>query len=164
MDENPGRDGRRSFVGLAVFAVLVACAAVVGGSASQRAGEVYAGLEQPVWAPPAWVFGPVWLCLYVLIAVAGWLVWRAAGWRGATTALSLFLVQLILNAGWTPLFFAAEWRGVALVDIVLLLAAITVLVPLFARHSRLAASLLLPYWVWVAFATALNLSIWRLNM
>lgn len=164
MGEKQGRSGRESAVGLVVFALLVVCVAVVGGTASQQAGEVYTQLNQPAWAPPSWIFGPVWLCLYVLIAIAGWLVWRAAGWWGAGIALSLFLVQLILNAGWTPLFFAAGWRGVALVDILLLLGTITVLIPLFARHSRLAALLFLPYWAWVAFASALNLSVWRLNM
>ncbi len=105
----------------------------------------------------------MWIALYVLIAVAGWLVWRRAGWRGARAALTLFAVQLVLNAAWTPLFFGAEMRAAALVDILLLLAVITAMIPAFARVSRTAAALLVPYWAWVAFASALTFAMWQLN-
>lgn len=160
--QEPRTDGS-TLLGLVGFALAVAAAAVVGGLASADAGGAYARLAQPAWAPPSWLFGPVWIALYVLIAVAGWLVWRRAGWKGARWALTLFAVQLVLNAAWTPLFFGAEMRFAALVDILVLLAVITAMIPAFARVSRTAAVLLVPYWVWVAFATALTFAMWQLN-
>ncbi|MBQ1080968.1 TspO/MBR family protein [Nocardiopsis sp. B62] len=146
-----------------VFAAAVTAAALVGVLSNPGTAGDYAALQQPSWAPPSWLFGPVWTVLYAMIAVSGWLVWRQRGWQGARTELSLFAVQLLLNAAWSPLFFTAGLRGTALVDIVLLLAALAVTILLFARVSRWAAVLLVPYWAWVAFATALNFSIWSLN-
>jgi tryptophan-rich sensory protein len=102
----------------------------------------------------------VWTILYAMIAVAGWLVWRRTGW---STALTAYAVQLGLNAIWTPIFFGAGQYGWALVDIVVLWFAIGATVALFWRESRLAAALLLPYWAWVTFATALNAAIWWAN-
>ncbi|MFD6098430.1 TspO/MBR family protein [Nocardiopsis flavescens] len=148
----------------AALAVLLAAAfgsALLGVTASPDTAGEYARLARPDWAPPSAVFGPVWTVLYAAIAVSGWLVWRRGGLRGA--ALALFAGQLVLNALWTPLFFAAGMRGTALVDIVLLLALITATVAVFSRTSRAAALLLVPYWAWVAFATALNAAVWWLN-
>jgi translocator protein len=145
--------------GLAVFAVAVAAVAVIGSLSAVSAASDYAALQQPSWAPPSWVFGPVWTTLYVMIAFSGWLAWRA----GARRELALFGAQLVLNAIWTPLFFAAGQFGLALVDIVLLLVSIVALIAVFARRSRLAAGLLVPYLLWVGFATALNASIWAAN-
>ncbi|MFY7070177.1 TspO/MBR family protein [Nocardiopsis changdeensis] len=148
----------------AALAVLLAAAfgsALVGVLASPDTAGEYASLTRPDWAPPSSVFGPVWTVLYAAIALAGWLVWRRGALRG--TALALFAGQLVLNALWTPLFFAAGLRGTALVDIVLLLALITVTIAAFRRTSAAAALLLVPYWAWVAFATALNAAIWWLN-
>lgn len=157
------RTGARSLLALLGFALAVAVAAVIGGLASSAAGDVYGQLEQPGWAPPSWLFSPVWTVLYVLIAVAGWLVWRRAGWSGARVAMTLFVVQLVLNAAWPPLFFAAEMRLVAFIEIIALLAVITAMIAAFARISRPAAALMVPYWVWVAYASALNFSLWQLN-
>ena len=150
-------------LGLAAFGVAAAVAAVTGNLAALSAADQYGALTQPAWAPPPWLFGPVWTVLYVSIAVAGWLVWRRAGWSGARTALSVFAVQLVLNALWTPLFFGAGLFGVAFVEIVALWLSIVATIVLFARHSRPAAALLLPYLAWVTFASALNLAIWVLN-
>lgn len=150
-------------VGLAVFGVAVAAAAAIGGLAAASAADRYGELVQPSWAPPAWLFGPVWTVLYVTIAVAGWLVWRKAGWSGARTALTVFAAQLVLNALWTPLFFGAEQFGLAFAEIVLLWLTIIATIVLFARHSRPAALLLVPYLAWVTFASTLNLAIWVLN-
>lgn len=162
-DHTPTMTTRRSLLGLAVFGLAVLAASGIGGLGSQQAGEVYGQLQLPNWAPPQWLFSPVWLALYVFIAISGWLVWRQAGWNGTKIALSLFALQLVLNAAWSPLFFAAGWRGVAFVDIAALLVVLTALIIVFARHSRIAAGLLVPYWAWVTFAAALNLSIWQLN-
>jgi tryptophan-rich sensory protein len=101
--------------------------------------------------------------LYTMIAVSGWLVWRRAGWSGARPALTVYAVQLVLNALWTPLFFGAGLFGLAFAEILLLAAAIVATIVLFARHSRAAAALLVPYLAWVGFAAALNFAIWTLN-
>ncbi|GLY41903.1 tryptophan-rich sensory protein [Amycolatopsis sp. NBRC 101858] len=145
---------------LAGFLAAVAVVAVVGGFAASSSREVYAGLEQPPWAPPSWLFGPVWTVLYVLIAVSGWLYWRAGGTR---TGFAWYAVGLVLNAAWTPLFFAAGAYTLALVEIVLLDIAVAGALTLFWRRSRVAAALQVPYLTWTVFATALNAAIVVLN-
>jgi tryptophan-rich sensory protein len=152
--------GASRWLGMAGFGIAVLCTAVVGGLAASGSKAEYAALELPGWAPPAWLFGPVWTILYVLIALAGWLVWQRTGW---TPALHAYAVQLGLNAAWTPLFFGAGWYGVALVEIVLLWVLIAVTIVLFRRISRPAAALLVPYVAWVSFATALNAAVWWAN-
>lgn len=153
----------RSVVAAICFAVAVLATALVGGLAAAGSGGVYAELEVPTWAPPSWLFSPVWTALYVLIAVAGWLVWRAAGLAGAKTFFVVYVLQLVLNALWTPLFFALGLYGAALIEIVFLDAAVAATIVLAWRHSRLAALLLVPYLAWSLFATALNTAIWLLN-
>jgi tryptophan-rich sensory protein len=145
---------------LVPFVLAVALAAVVGGLAAGNAPAQYADLRQPAFAPPSWLFGPVWTVLYVMIAVAGWLLWRAAGW---CPALAWWVVQLVLNLAWTPLFFAADLLGWALVEVVALLIAVASTVALAWRPSRRAAWLLVPYLAWVGFATALTAAFWHLN-
>lgn len=152
--------GGRKRWALLGFGAAVTVAAAIGGLGVRGTAQEYARLDQPDWAPPSWVFGPVWTFLYALIAVAGWLVWRRVGFG---PALYAWTAQLVLNAIWTPLFFGAGRYGLAFAEIVLMWLAIGVTVVLFARVSRLAAALLLPYWAWVTFAAALNLSIWQLN-
>ena len=142
------------------FVAAVAVVAVVGSLASVSASEQYAGYAQPSWAPPSWLFGPVWTVLYLTVAVSGWLVWRRSGLVGAHVA---YAVQLVLNMAWTPLFFGAGLFGVAFAEVVLLGLSIVATIVLFARHSRAAAWLLVPYLGWVTFASALNYSIWTLN-
>jgi tryptophan-rich sensory protein len=144
-------------LGLAGFAAAAAAAALIGVLGVSGTSAEYQSLAQPSWAPPSWLFGPVWTVLYVMIAVAGWLVWRRAGW---TTALSVYAVQLVLNAVWTPIFFGFGEYGLALVDIVVLWLLIGATIWLFRPVSRAAAWLLVPYWAWVTFATALNAWIW----
>ena len=147
--------------------VLWLCATLatggIGAAASINAASFYRQLTQPAWAPPAWLFGPVWSVLYVLMGIAAWLVWRQHGFRGAASALALFVAQLFANALWTWLFFAWRLGAVALVEIVILWLLIATTVVLFWRLQRAAAVLLLPYLAWVSFATALNFSLWRLN-
>jgi len=124
----------------------------------------YQTLSKPAWTPPDWVFGPVWTTLYFLMALAAWLVWRRTGWSTGRTALVLFALQLVLNAAWSPLFFSLHSPGIALVDIILLWAAIAATLWSFGRISALAASLFVPYLMWVSYATALNWAIWRMNL
>ncbi|MFJ9944716.1 TspO/MBR family protein [Streptomyces erythrochromogenes] len=137
--------------------------AALGAFASADAGMVYESLDRPVWAPPAWLFGPVWTALYATIGIAAWLVWRHPDHDRVRTALVWWSIQLVLNLAWTPLFFAARQYGLALLDILLLLAALGTTVVRFRRLNLAAALLLVPYLLWVAFASALNASIWHLN-
>jgi translocator protein len=155
----PAPGGRRWW-GLLGFAALVAVAAAVGAFAVTDPATEYADLVQPSWAPPSWLFSPVWTVLYVMIAIAGFLAWRRAG---VGPAVGFWLAQLVLNAAWTPLFFGAGRYGLAFAEIALLWLLIAVTTVLFWRISRAAALLMLPYWAWVTFAAALNLAIWRLN-
>lgn len=136
----------------------------IGAIASVHAREFYATLNQPPWAPPAGVFGPVWTLLYMCMGVAAWLVWRERGFARARGALGLFLLQLGVNALWSWLFFAWHRGGLAFADIVVLLALIVATISAFARIRRAAAWLLVPYLAWVAFATALNYSVWQRNL
>ncbi|MEU8607952.1 TspO/MBR family protein [Actinoplanes sp. NPDC048791] len=151
---------RPSWWGLLPFAAAVAAAALIGGLGVAGTAAEYQNLDQPSWAPPSWLFGPVWTILYAMIAVAGWLVWRRTGWN---RALTVYAVQLVLNALWTPIFFGFGQYGLALVDIVAMWLLIGATIFLFRPISRAAAWLLVPYWAWVTFATALNAAIWSAN-
>lgn len=138
-------------------------AAAIGGSASVQAGPFYADLVRPGWAPPGSVFGPVWTVLYVLMGFAAWLVWRVGGFRAARFALALFLAQLAINALWSWLFFGWQRGALAFADILLLWALIVATLIAFWRIRPLAGALLVPYLLWVTFASALNYSVWQLN-
>jgi benzodiazapine receptor len=157
---HPPQSTSARWLGLAAFAAAVAAVALIGSLAVTGASTEYASLRRPSWAPPSRLFGPVWTALYAMIAVSGWLVWRRVGLR---PALLPYLAQLLLNAIWTPLFFGLGAYGWALVDIVVLWCVIATNAAVFWRLSRPAALLLVPYWLWVTFATALNASIWLLN-
>jgi tryptophan-rich sensory protein len=124
----------------------------------------YGSLNRPSFAPPNSVFGPVWTVLYVTMGLCAAAVWRR-GLKapGVRTALILFLIQLLLNGVWSPLFFGAHRIGWALVDIVLLWIAIGWTLTAFLRVSRAAGLGLIPYWAWVSFATLLNAGYWWLN-
>jgi benzodiazapine receptor len=150
-------------LGLVGWLLLVFAAAALGGFASANAGDFYRDLVRPAWAPPGWLFGPVWSVLYALMGIAAWLVWRARGFAGAGPALRVFLLQLTANALWSWLFFVWQQGGLAFIEILLLWALILVTAVLFWRISRVAGWLLLPYLAWVSFASVLNLSMWRLN-
>lgn len=154
---------RRSVVGFLLWCLPVFVAAALGGWASASAASFYGALNQPQWAPPGWLFGPVWSVLYALMALSAWLVWRAHGWVAARGPLLLFLAQLILNALWSWLFFAWHLGAAALVDIALLLVLIVATIVGFWRLHRIAAVLLWPYLAWVAFASVLNYAVWSLN-
>lgn len=129
-----------------------------------RPGAWYEQLAKPSWRPPNWLFAPVWTLIYLTIAVSGWLVWREAGLAEGALPLAIYLVQLLLNAAWTPLFFGLHRPDLAFVDIVLLWLSIIATMMAFHPVSQTAAFLLLPYLLWVTFAAALNFSIWRLNL
>ena len=150
-------------LGLAGWLLASFATAALGGLASINAAGFNAQLVQPAWAPPGWVFGPVWTVLYILMGVAAWLVWRKHGFRGAGAALNIYAAQLVANAVWTWLFFAWRLGAVAFAEIALLWLLIAATICLFWRLHWWAAILLLPYLAWVSFAAALNFTLWRLN-
>lgn len=150
-------------MGLVGWLAVTFVAAGVGAVASADAPGFYAQLSRPAWAPPAWVFGPVWTALYLLMALAAWLVWRERERPGVDGALSLYLVQLGANALWSWMFFGWRQGAFALVDILLLLILIGTLAAAFWRFNRLASVLLLPYFAWVAFASVLTGVVWQRN-
>jgi benzodiazapine receptor len=124
----------------------------------------YASLRKPFCTPPDWVFAPVWIGLYILMGIAVFLVWRT-GWHEKQTqmALVLFSVQLILNALWSFLFFGLRSPLAGLIEISILAVVILFTIQSFLKINRTAGILLIPYFLWVAFASGLNLSIWVLN-
>ena len=153
----------KQIVGLVAWLAVSFITAAIGGAASIQAGPFYTQLVRPEWAPPSSIFGPVWTVLYVLMGIAAWLVWRAADFRKVQRPITLFLVQLALNALWSWLFFGWHQGAWAFADILLLWALIVATLIAFWRLSRLAGALLLPYLLWVSFASALNYSVWQLN-
>ncbi|MGD0404778.1 MAG: TspO/MBR family protein [Candidatus Acidiferrales bacterium] len=121
----------------------------------------YAGLSKPSWTPPNSLFGPVWTILFIAMAIAAWLVWRKVGLTAVP--MQLFLLQLLLNVAWSVLFFRLRSPGLAFAEIVVLWCAILATSIEFWNVVQAAGWLLLPYWIWVSYAAALNFSIWRLN-
>ena len=127
-------------------------------------GSWYTTIEKPEWNPPGWVFAPVWTTLYILMGIALFLVWKDKTHDPRKrAAIIFFCFQLLLNFAWSFIFFDQHLIGLALADIVLLWLAILITIFLFAKISRLAAWLLVPYICWVSFAGLLNFTIWTLN-
>lgn len=151
---------RLSVFSLIIFFALVALTA--GTGAQFEPGEWYNAIAKPDWTPPGRIFGPVWGALYVAIAIAGWLAWRAVR-RVSAPVIVIWLVQLLLNAAWSWIFFGLKRPGLALVDIVLLLGTIVAFIVTAWPRDRLAAILFIPYLLWVAFAMSLNYQIFILN-
>lgn len=153
----------RQVSGLIRWLAVSLLASLIGALASIDAKTFYAQLMQPDWAPPAWVFGPVWTTLYAMMGVAAWLVWRRGGFSVQRKALVLFLVQLAVNALWSWLFFGWHLGAVSFFTIVILWLLIVATILQF-RHASLAGALLLvPYLLWVSMASALCYQIWSLN-
>jgi translocator protein len=154
----------RQAVALACFVALCLGVGAIGGAATSTSVDTwYQTLQKPPFNPPDWIFGPVWTVLYIAMAVAAWRVWRRLGWGDGRQALSLFAVQLVLNLAWSILFFGFRQIGLALVDIVVLFAAIATTALTFWRIDRPAGLLFIPYLAWVGFATLLNATLWHLN-
>ena len=146
-------------IALLAFILLTVGGGLLIGVATAP-GDWYAGLQKPPFNPPNWVFGPVWTVLYILIAIAGWRIWRRDP-HGA--AMKFWIAQLALNFIWSPLFFSAHLPGAAFVVIIALLVVILALIMLTLDRERVSAWLLVPYALGVAFAALLNASIWWLN-
>ncbi len=155
----------KQVMGLLVSFLLVTIVAAIGGGATGSAiGEWYVNLEKPFFNPPNWVFGPAWTLFYSLMAIASWMVWRKGmNTFGVTTALGLYGIQLVLNLLWSVFFFGLRMPGLALVEIIILEVFIILTFINFKRVTPVAGYLLIPYILWVLFATTLNAAIWWLN-
>ncbi len=148
-----------TILSVAVFFSLVFLVAMSG--AIFKPGPWYETLDKPSWTPPNWMFPVVWSALYVMIAVAGWRVYREAGL--VMLPFAVYLLQLALNAAWSALFFGIRRADLAYVDVVALWIAVAVNIALFLPIDPVAGWLLVPYLVWVTIASCLNFSVWRRN-
>ena len=157
--DDPKRAQRRPLLFFILATLIVGAAASV--FTEPNIATWYAGLVRPSFAPPNWLFAPVWTTLYVLMAVAAWRVWRIAGMK--SPEMAAYVLQLIFNFAWSAIFFAAHQIGLALVEIGLLLLLILTTTILFWRRDRLAGLLFLPYLAWTVFAAFLNQAFWALN-
>lgn len=153
------------WVRLLGFVAISELAGILGSLFTMRAiPEWYAFVNKPQFSPPNWLFGPVWTVLYLLQGIAAYLVWEKGSDRlRASRAMKLFWLQLGLNALWTPIFFGLRNPLWGLVEIVFMWVAIVATIIAFKKISKTAAWLMVPYLLWVSFATILNFSIWRLN-
>jgi benzodiazapine receptor len=162
-----GRNSRPNLPALAAFLVLSLSAGAVGAlfspGLSASAAHWYAALLKPIWLPPQNWFGPIWTGLYVLMAIAAWIIWRERYHRGRAAAITAYCVQLLLNALWAPVFFGLKNIDAGLFEIVALWLAVGWNLREFARVKSAAALILMPYFLWVTFAAAINLAVWRLN-
>lgn len=146
------------YASLAIFAALTAAASATGSMFMP--GPWYEQLAKPDWTPPSWIFPVAWFTLYVMIALAGWLAWRAQGFG---PAVKFWLAQLIFNAAWSAIMFGAHQIGWALVDLIAMWLMIVGFIVSVWPSSRLAAWLFVPYLAWATFAGILNFAVWQLN-
>lgn len=155
----------KSIVGLLAWIGICYLIAWTGALVSPgiAPADWYNSLAKPAWNPPAWIFGPVWTLLYTLMGIAAWNIWRQFGFDRAKSALALFLIQLFLNGLWSQLFFGLQSPGWAFAEILVLLFFIVLTAISFFYKSKLSGWLMIPYILWVSFATVLNGTIWLLN-
>jgi benzodiazapine receptor len=155
---------RSSWIGLVVFIFI--CLGAGGLGAIATTPEIkgwYTTLEKPSWNPPDYIFGPVWTTLFVMMAIAAWLVWKPGGVKVVVIPMTLFAFQLVLNVSWSWIFFGMHQPGWAFIEIIVLWMFILATTVSFFRRSRMAGWLMLPYIAWVSFASVLNFTIWHLN-
>lgn len=130
---------------------------------TQAVSTWYPTLIKPSWTPPNWVFGPVWVCLYIMIAISGWLLYRSKHSHNRTVALMLYGSQLVLNCTWSFLFFFLRSPLLGLINIFLLCLLIILTIIKSWHLTRVGSVLLVPYLAWILYATTLNSAIWLLN-
>lgn len=145
------------------LAICFAAAALGAHFTNSSVKTWYPGLRKPAGTPPSWVFGPIWSVLYLLMATAAWLVWQERRVDDVWLPLGVFFGQLMLNAGWSLIFFGMQRPGLAFVEILILLLAIGLTAITFLACSRPAFWMMTPYLGWVGYATYLNFELWRLN-
>ena len=156
---------KNNFLKLIVAIVFAQTAGFVGSIFTTPAiSGWYAELQKPNFNPPSWVFAPVWTMLFLLMGIAAFLIWKKGlADKKIKIALGFFVGQLILNTLWSIIFFGLSSPGGALVEIIFLWFMILFTIIYFAKISRLAAWMLVPYILWVSFAAYLNYVIWLLN-
>ena len=156
---------KRLWISFVLFILLCLIVEIVGAFWTKETVLTwYPTLVKPLWTPPDWVFGPVWSCLYIMIAIAGWLLYRTKYSHKRTIGLLFYGVQLALNFLWSFLFFSLRSPALGLIDIVLLWLFIMLTIITVWRLELLASILLIPYLAWVTYALALNIAIWALNI
>lgn len=158
---NQPASASRSLLALIGFIAITFAAPAIG--AIWPPGEWFQSLAKPSWNPPSWLFGPVWTVLYLFMAVAAWRVWDRGGYAKQRGPLTLYFIQLALNAAWTPVFFGAHQLLTAFILITVMWVAILLTFLSFRRVDGVAGKLFVPYLAWVTFATVLNGVIWRMN-
>lgn len=154
---------KNDWIKLVVSVVICLGAGFIGSfSTASNIPVWYSGLVKPSFNPPNWLFGPVWTVLYIMMGVSFFLVWKSTAEK-KTSAILVFIVQLMLNTLWTLIFFGMKQVFLAFIEIAILWLLILLTIILFMRISRTAAYLLLPYLLWVSFASVLNFMIYKLN-
>jgi translocator protein len=151
----------RSVAGLVLW--LAACFAAESSAVAFLPGRWYAHLHKASWTPPSYLFAPVWTAMYVIMAIAAWLVWRDGGFRKHPVALGLFLVQLALNCAWSIICFRLHNLPLSVADMALYWVALLITTRAFFKANRAAGWLLVPYCFWVAVAASLDIALWWLN-
>lgn len=155
---------KQLWISFIVFIVLCFTVEIFGSFwTKETVSTWYPTLVKPSWTPPDWVFGPVWITLYIMIAVSGWLIYRSRFSHNRSIALFFYGVQLALNFIWSFLFFSLRNPALGLVDILFLLLFIVLTIVKAWPVRPLASLLLIPYLLWVMYATSLNGGIWLLN-
>ncbi len=160
------RSGGIDIVKLVVSILVCQLAGVIGSVFTAPAVPTwYAALRKPSFTPPGWVFSPVWIMLYALMGISAYLIWRnGLGSRGVRIALGIFIAQLVVNALWSVMFFGLRSPLAGLITIAVLWILICLTTLRFFRISTTAGTLLVPYLLWVSFASVLNFFLWRLNL
>ena len=149
---------------LIAFIVLCFSAAAFGSVFTNKSLKTwYQTIKKPTWNPPNKIFGSVWSALYLMMALAGWMVWERLPQKGHSIPMALFFIQLVLNTVWSAVFFGLRNPGWAFLEVILLWVFIALTVISFWNVYWVAGVLFLPYLLWVSFAAILNLAIWRLN-
>jgi benzodiazapine receptor len=158
---------KKSVVDWLALSVFIAVSVIVAGVGAAiilpSLDGWYDTLRKPDWTPPNWLFSWVWNGLYVLTALAAWLVWRERRWGGVSLPLTLFALQFVLNVVWSDFFFAKHAPDIAFVEILFLWVAALATLLAFWQVTAVAGALLVPYLAWVTFAAALNYTVWRMN-
>ena len=153
-----------NFIKLIVsLALPLTLGAIAGLFTAEAVPEWFSSLNKPWFSPPNWLFGPVWSTLYIVLGISLFLVWKEVASKERNIAIVLFMIQIILNFGWSFLFFYFKTLGFALIEIIILWISIVTMIILFRRINKLAAYTNIPYLIWVSFATALNTSYFLLN-
>lgn len=165
MTEKTGKKALKTIFNAAVFITICQAAGLIGTIFTMPSIPTwYETLNKPPFTPPNWLFGPAWLTLYTMMGIAITLIWNRKDKPSASKAINLFFVHLVLNALWSPIFFGAKLLFPAFIIIISIDIFIIILIRQFYKINKIAAYLMVPYFLWVSFASALNFAIWLLNM